>query len=138
MLLPEPIPASGARRKPLTVLVADDDTDMRLYLTTCLQGFGLGVVTVIEATDGREALVLVRAHHFDLIISDVVMPGVDGLAFCRALKADPTTASVPLLLISGETRGPPTCADGFLAKPFNAAGLRVHVERLLARPGLPM
>lgn len=132
MLLPEPVPASGARRDSLTVLVADDDADMRLYLTGCLQSF-VAALTVTEATTGREALVLARTLAFDLIISDVVMPGLDGLALCRALKADVRTASIPFLLVSGETRGPPDCADGFLEKPFNAAGLRVHVERLLAR-----
>lgn len=124
-----PIPA-------LTVLVADDDVDMRLYLATCMRGLGLGIGTVIEAANGRDALVLARAHRFDLVVSDVMMPGLDGLALCRALKADPATASVPFLLVSGETHAPAACADGFLAKPFNAAGLRAHVEHLLARPSL--
>lgn len=118
----------------LQVLVADDDDDMRLYLTGCLRGFGLVALTVTEAGNGRDALLLARAFTFDLIISDLVMPGLDGLALCRALKADAATASIPFLLVSGETRAPPDCADGFLEKPFNAAGLRAHVERLLASP----
>jgi CheY-like chemotaxis protein len=133
MLLPDPVPASGARRETLSVLVADDDADMRLYLTGCLQGF-VAVLTVTEATNGREALVLARTLALDLIISDLVMPGLDGLALCHALKADAATTAIPILLVSGETRAPPDCADGFLEKPFNAAGLRAHVERLLARP----
>jgi two-component system chemotaxis response regulator CheY len=124
------------RRATLHILVADDDADMRLYLTACLRGFGLVALTVTEAADGREALILARSLSFDLIISDVVMPGLDGLAFCRALKADAATAAIPFLLVSGEARAPPPCADGFLAKPFNATGLRAHVERLLARPPL--
>ena len=128
VMVTPPLPA------PLTVLVADDDADMRLYLTGCLQGFGQVTLTVTEAVNGREALLLARTLAFDLIISDVVMPGLDGLAFCRALKADPRTAAIPFLLISGATRAPPPCADAFLEKPFNAAGLRTHVERLLIRP----
>ncbi|MDX1418722.1 MAG: response regulator [Rubricoccaceae bacterium] len=117
----------------LTVLVADDDADMRLYVTGCLHGFGLAGLTTAEAAGGREALLVARALVPDLLISDVKMPGLDGQALCQALRADPATAGIPVLLISGETRAPPPCADGFLEKPFNATGLRAHVERLLAR-----
>ncbi|NBB87168.1 MAG: response regulator [Bacteroidetes bacterium] len=118
----------------LRVLVADDDADMRLYLTGCLHGFGLSGLVITEATDGREALRLARVLKPAFIISDLLMPGLDGVAFCHALRADPRTAAIPFLLISGVTRAPPPCADGFLEKPFDAAGLRVHVERLLPRP----
>ena len=126
----EPPPGTAILR----ILVADDDADMRLYLTGCLHGFGLVALTVTEAADGREALLLARALLPDLIICDVVMPGLDGFALCRALKADAETAAIPLLLVSGEAQTRPPCADGFLEKPFNAAGLRIHVERLLALP----
>lgn len=118
----------------LRVLVADDEADMRLYLVGCLRGLGRADVAVTEAADGREALLLARVLVPDLVISDVVMPGLTGLALCRALRADPRTAAVPVLLVSGEVRAPPRCADAFLEKPFNAAGLRAHVERLLGRP----
>ncbi len=116
----------------LTVLVADDDADMRLYLGGCLRG--MGAAHVLEATDGHEALRL--APTADLVVSDVRMPGLDGVALCAALRADARTHGLPVLLVSGETAAlpPGTGADGFLAKPFNAAGLRTEVERLLARP----
>ena len=117
------------------ILVADDDADMRLYLTGCLRGYGWPGLTVTEAADGREALLLARALRPALVISDLAMPGLDGHALRDALKADPATAAIPFLLITGQTRAPPSWADGFLAKPFNAAGLRPHVERLLAAPG---
>jgi CheY-like chemotaxis protein len=115
----------------LTVLVADDDADMRLYLRGCLRG--LGAAHVLEAADGDEALRL--ALTADLVVSDVRMPGVDGLALCSALKAGALTCAIPVLLVSGETAclPPGTPADGFLAKPFNASGLRGEVERVLAR-----
>ena len=116
----------------LTILVADDDADMRLYLTGCLRT--MGPAHVLEAADGREALHLARAFVPDLIISDIAMPGLDGLALCRALNADPGTRAIPLLLISGETRAPPSDGDGFLAKPFNALRLRAEVERLMRGP----
>lgn len=124
---------SAHRPEAPTVLVVDDEEDMRLYLRTCLHS--LGAVHVIEAADGLEALHLARTLEVHLVISDVLMPGLDGYALCRALKADTRTAAVPLLLVSGETRGPPPCADGFLAKPFNATGLLAQVEPLLARLG---
>jgi CheY-like chemotaxis protein len=117
---------------PLQILIVDDDADMRLYLTGCLRSFGPADLAITEATNGREALLLAHALRPHLVISDMVMPGLDGLALCLALKADAVTAAIPFLLVSGETRAPPPCADGFLQKPFNAAGLRTHVERLLA------
>ena len=113
-----------------TVLVADDDADMRLYLAGCLRG--MGAHRILEAADGREALHLARAVLPDLIVSDLVMPGLDGEALGDALKADARTAAIPLLFISGEAT-PPRGGDGFLPKPFNATRLRTHVERLLAR-----
>lgn len=105
---------------------------MRLYLTGCLREVGGEMPRITEAANGREALHLAHALLPDLVVSDMVMPGLDGIAFCRALKADPRTAAIPFLLISGKTRAPPHCADGFLEKPFNATGLRRYIERLLA------
>jgi CheY-like chemotaxis protein len=118
----------------LQILVADDDADMRLYLAGCLRGFGWAALTVTQAANGRDALLLARTLTIDLIICDLVLPGLDGPALCRTLKADAATAAIPILLVSGEVRVLPDCADGFLEKPFNAAGLRAQVERLLARP----
>ena len=119
------------RAHTLQVLVVDDDADMRLYMAGCLHGFGPYRFTVTEAAGGAEALVLARTCAFDLVISDVVMPGLDGPGLCHALKTDAVTAAVPFLLVSGEPHASLSEADGFLAKPFNAAGLRAEVERLL-------
>jgi CheY-like chemotaxis protein len=134
MLAPAALPAM-APRLPLTswtVLVVDDDADMRLYLGGCLRG--LGVARVVEAADGQEALRL--APDADLVISDVFMPGLDGIALVRALKADARTRAIPVLLVSGEVVLSPldARADGFLTKPFNATRLRAAVERLLDHP----
>ena len=121
-------------RVTLRILIADDDADMRFYLRGCLRDFGsYESVRVHEAVDGREALHLAHALVPDLVISDVVMPGLSGTAFCHALKADPATVAITFLFISGEAR-PPEGGDGFLAKPFNAAQLRAEVKRLLRGP----
>jgi CheY-like chemotaxis protein len=112
----------------MTVLVADDDADMRLYIRGCLYAFG--AAQVLEVTDGTEALGL--APIADLIVSDVLMPGLDGISLCRALKADARTREIPVLLVSGEASPSAPCADGFLEKPFNASRLRLEIEQLLA------
>ncbi|MEM1117418.1 MAG: response regulator [Bacteroidota bacterium] len=116
---------------PWTLLVVDDDDDMRLYVRGCLDG--LGTVRVVEAGDGREAFRIAQALIPDLVLADWAMPRLDGNGLCRALRADPATAGIPLLLMTG-LRGPPACADGVIAKPFNASVLRDHVQRLLHPP----
>ncbi len=115
-----------------TVLVVDDDADMRLYLRGCLRTLGLS--DVLEAADGAEALQLARTLHIDLVISDVVMPRVDGYTLCESLKARDQNEAIPILLISGESdaaRLLSTGADAFLAKPFNASMLEKSIMPLL-------
>jgi CheY-like chemotaxis protein len=119
--------------EPPTVLIADDDVDMRLYLRSCLESRGSRFARVIEAADGRTALRLARSGVVDLLISDVVMPGLNGRALCDALRADAGLRSIPILLISGEDPAEgPGSADAFLAKPFNAHQLLAAVEGLLS------
>jgi CheY-like chemotaxis protein len=115
----------------ILVLVADDDADMRLYIRGCLRS--RGDIHIIEAADGDEAFALAQTLLPDLIVSDLVMPGLNGDALCRALKAGADTRDIPFLLVSGEART--AYADRFLAKPFNAAGLRAEVNQLVAPSG---
>lgn len=126
--------------KAFTVLIVDDDPDMRLYLQGCLRGLGEGGATVLEAADGTEALRLFMAASVDLVISDVILPRLDGRALLHAIRSDPIRRHVPVLLISGEEQALP--ADGpaaaWLPKPFNARQLLKAVERLLGRgPSAP-
>ena len=118
----------------LTVLVVDDDPDMRLYLRSCLTGPGLTVDRVLEAGDGLEALRLAQSAGVDLVISDIVVPGLDGRALCRAIREIPELDGVVILLISGEDGAGARdgTADGFLAKPFNSRQLVAAVAKLLA------
>ncbi|GGU46308.1 SpoIIE family protein phosphatase [Streptomyces daghestanicus] len=120
------------------VLVADDNADMREYLTRLLDGAGYLVDT---AVDGLAALEAVRAGAPDLVISDVMMPGLDGLGLVAALRTDPRTASVPVVLLSARAgqeasiEGLRAGADDYLVKPFAAAELlaRVRANVELAR-----
>jgi CheY-like chemotaxis protein len=119
----------------LTILIVDDDSDMRIYLRGCLRGLGDAACLVIDAADGIEALRRVRADGVGLVISDVVLPRLDGLGLRQAIREDPGHLNLPVLLISGEPEavllsGP---VDAFLAKPFNARELLAAVTRLMNR-----
>jgi PAS domain S-box-containing protein len=138
----QPLPANAigteVTGQPAHVLVVDDNADMREYLTRLLRGAGHRVSTV---HDGQEALDAVRAHTPDVVISDVMMPRLDGLALVAALRADHRTAAVPVLLLSARAgeeasiEGLRAGADDYLVKPFAAAELlaRVRANVELAR-----
>jgi CheY-like chemotaxis protein len=116
----------------LTVLVADDDpivrSLLRLVLTQTL------VCEVLEADNGADALALARRRHPALALLDLDMPELDGGTVCRALKADPATRDIPVLIVTGSCRGdaePASLAagaDGFCAKPFQLHDLRARVR----------
>jgi PAS domain S-box-containing protein len=131
------IPAVGDGERP-RVLIADDNTDMREYLTNLLRNSGYHVS---ETVDGQQALETIRAEVPDLVISDVMMPKLDGLQLVAALRSEPRTAAVPILLLSARAgqeasiEGLQAGADDYLVKPFAAAELlaRVRANIELAR-----
>jgi PAS domain S-box-containing protein len=113
------------------VLVADDNADMREYLARLLRAAGYQVTTV---TDGQAALDAARGDVPDLVISDVMMPRLDGLGLVAALRADARTAAVPVLLLSARAgqeasvEGLRAGADDYLVKPFSAVELLARVR----------
>ncbi len=120
------------------MLIADDNADMREYLTNLLKNSGYDVGEVV---DGGEALKAIRTEVPDLVISDVMMPGMDGLQLVAALRAESRTATIPVLLLSARAgqeasiEGLRAGADDYLVKPFAAAELlaRVRANIELAR-----
>jgi PAS domain S-box-containing protein len=136
----DPTPAGpvSAPEVAARVLVADDNADMREYLTRLLRGAGYEVDAV---ADGRAALEAVRETAVDTVVSDVMMPYVDGLELVAALRGDPRTAALPVLLLSARAgqeasiEGLRAGADDYLFKPFAAAELlaRVRANVELAR-----
>ena len=118
------------------VLVADDEDDIRALVGLAVRRAGCTVAT--EVADGTQALIAARTDPPDLAVLDVSMPGATGLEVCTALRADPATAAVPVLLLSaGATpddvaRGLAAGADAYLAKPFSVAGLVARVRELTA------
>ncbi len=135
---PEEITGSGAepsaqtgRALPARVLVADDNADMREYLARLLRTASYHVTAV---TDGQAALDAVRADLPDLVLADVMMPALDGLGLVTALRADPRTAPVPVVLLSARAgdeaaaAGLEAGADDYLPKPFSVVELLARVR----------
>ena len=127
--------APGAR-----VLIVDDDPVMRRLTTRALQNDGY---VLTEATNGREALEVMRQETPDLVILDFVMPELDGLDVLRALRADPATVSLPVLMLTsqsdeGSTRaGFDAGATDYLTKPFSSPQLSARVRACLTRAPKP-
>jgi DNA-binding response OmpR family regulator len=123
---------------PNLILIADDDDDIRDAIAFKLEMAGFRAVT---ADNGRSALSLAAAERPRLAILDVSMPRLDGLSVCYELHADPETAQIPVLMISGNSRpsdvdlGFTVGADDYLTKPFNPAELLRRVNWLLLSSG---
>jgi two-component system chemotaxis response regulator CheY len=130
-------PSERADGLPRTVLLVDDDADMRLYLRSCLRSLTSPFERVLEAADGLEALRVVRSGTVDLVISDVGLPGLDGRRLSRAIREDATLRHVSVLLISGDVVMPESAADGFLTKPFNTHQLSAALNGLPPRRSDP-
>jgi response regulator RpfG family c-di-GMP phosphodiesterase len=116
---------------PLHILVVDDDPNLRALLRT---SFEVAEIEVDEADSARSAATKIASRHPDVVVLDVAMPGVDGITFCRGLKADPITRGIPVVLLTGdqiaESSGRDAGADAFLRKPFSPLALLTVVERL--------
>ncbi|MCS6902151.1 MAG: response regulator, partial [Polyangiaceae bacterium] len=121
-----------------TVLVVDDDPSVTWFLAGVLRTAG---ATVLEAHDGETAWELAQQHSPELVISDILMPRLDGFALCRALKRDMALRDVPVILLSWKedllqrVRELGANADGYLRKEASAAVVLEHVFEVL-RPRL--
>ena len=119
-----------------TVLVVDDDPVIQRLLHDTFEMDGYAVLV---AGDGVEGLERAQADHPDLVVLDVMMPRMDGLEVARRLKADPGTASIPILLLSAKAQevdvraGSATGADDYVTKPFDPLDLLERVEALIAK-----
>jgi CheY-like chemotaxis protein len=116
-----------------TILVVDDEKPVREFLVAA---FGQAGHEVLEAWHGRQALAIIHESSTrpDLVISDVMMPLVGGVELCRLLRADPSTAGIPIVLMSAAHRQASTgaAADAVIGKPFDLDTLEALVHRLLS------
>ena len=117
-----------------TVLIVDDNADMRAYLRTLL----FDCYYVIEAADGQSGLKLAVESVPDIVVSDVMMPVMDGLTFCTRLKQHEATSHIPVLLLTARSseqqyiEGLQTGADMYMTKPFSVDLLLANIASLLA------
>ncbi len=120
----------------MRLLIVDDDAALRTLLRATFDVFD---VEIDEAENVAQAEQARAAHRPDAIVLDVMMPGVDGLEYCRRLKDDATTARIPVVLLTGSVERPKgSGADAVVTKPFSPLELLSVVERLVgSQYGVP-
>jgi DNA-binding response OmpR family regulator len=117
------------------ILVADDDLEILALVARHLSALP---AEVVEASDGEEALRLAKREKPNLVVLDVMMPGMSGWEVCRAIREDQSLASTGVIMLTGigerlnEMTSPLYGADGFLDKPFELEDLESKVRAILA------
>ena len=118
------------------ILVAEDDRDIADLVAHYIDKSGWSAH--ISAA-GDDALAYVRSHPVDAIVLDLMLPGMDGLEVCRALRGDPVTAAIPIIMLTARTdeadrvRGLELGADDYVAKPFSPNELMARVRAVMRR-----
>ena len=121
------------------ILVVDDNDDLRFSLKNQLEELNFNV---IESKNGKEALIIALSKNPDLIITDVMMPLMDGKEFCKVIKSNFETSHIPVIMItalgdiSEKVEGIKLGADAYLEKPFNMKVLNAYVHNLLNSRGI--
>ena len=118
------------------VLVADDEAYIRLLVRSILGKD----YTVLEASDGEEAVNMAHAQRPDLILMDIMMPKLDGVGACNIIKSDPITGTIPVVMLTAladkldQKYATDMGADGYMIKPFSSWELLYTVNSLLTNP----
>jgi signal transduction histidine kinase/DNA-binding response OmpR family regulator len=116
-----------------TILLVEDENDVREYIKDSL----VIHYHILEAENGRQALDIIRENEPDLIVSDIMMPKMDGLELTRTLKTDLKTCHIPIILLTAKAsqeqkfEGLEEGADSYIPKPFNSRHLQIRVKKLL-------
>jgi ligand-binding sensor domain-containing protein/DNA-binding response OmpR family regulator/nitrogen-specific signal transduction histidine kinase len=127
-VLPEFVPESG-----LKILVVEDNRDLRTFL---VQNLSENQV-ILEAENGLAAMKVIEKEHPDIIISDILMPEMDGLELCDAVKTNPAYSHIPLILLSAKTDTPTKIeglkkgADVYLEKPFSIGQIKAQISSII-------
>ena len=126
------IEASGFR-----FLVVDDFSTMRRIVRNLLKE--AGITEVDEAEDGHAALVRLRGGNYDFVVSDLDIPGMNGVELLREIRADAKLGALPVLLVTAQAkkddivRATQAGASGYIVRPFTRAALEEKLNRILAR-----
>jgi len=124
----------------MKILVVDDEADIRELVRLHLTREGY---EVLDCESGEQALNVSRSKGPDLVVLDLMLPGIDGLEVCKRLKADPKTARVPIVILTAKgeeadvVAGLEVGADDYVAKPFSGKVLVARVRRLLRKAAQP-
>ena len=130
--LPDTLQPEDTQKKE-TILIVEDNKDMRSYIRTLL----VGDYRLFEAGDGQEALEIVQKHTIDLIVSDLMMPVMDGMELSRRIKENLATSHIPFLMLTAlrsdvqEKRSFEIGVDEYLCKPFDEEVLRLRIRNIL-------
>ncbi|MCR5456441.1 MAG: response regulator [Bacteroidales bacterium] len=117
----------------MSVLVVEDNSEMRQYIRTVLSD----QYTVYEAVDGNNALAVLRSNVIDLILSDLMMPGMDGIALAQAVRQDSDISHIPIIILTAKTSRDSLLesfrkgVDDYITKPFDEAALKAKILALI-------
>jgi DNA-binding response OmpR family regulator len=118
-----------------TILLVEDDDDMRTYICYELKK----IYHIIEARNGREAIFILRSKEPELIITDVMMPELNGIELCKLVKENAETCHIPVIMLTANSdmehrlEGLETGADSYITKPFHASYLLIQIKKLLEK-----
>jgi len=124
---------SDTRQK---ILIVDDELDTLIPLKRALEAEDY---LVVEASSGMEAIEKTRSNHPDLILLDLMMPGMDGFEVCKVLKDDVLTSHIPIIMLTAKgeiddkIEGIETGADDYVTKPFDLGELKARIKMILRR-----
>ncbi len=125
-------PAEVENKSAATLLFVEDNIELRKFLKNHFTNY-----QVLEANDGKEALAVIKQSMPDLIVSDVMMPNMDGVSFCKAVKSSFITSHIPVVMLTAKAavehkiEGIENGADAYIEKPFDIGFLEVQIQSLL-------
>jgi two-component system, OmpR family, phosphate regulon response regulator PhoB len=117
-----------------TILLVDDEAYLRMLVHTTLDD---PAYRILEAVDGHQALAMARAEHPDLLVLDWMIPGLSGIAVAQALRQDPATAQIPIIMLTAKSQavdqaqGHALDLQAYLIKPFSPLELLEKVQAIL-------
>ncbi len=123
--------------KNMNILIVDDFSTMRRIIKNLLTDLGFNNMS--EADDGQTALPMLKTGKFDFLVTDWIMPGMDGLTLLKTVRADENIGSMPVLMVTAEAKrdqiviAAEAGVNGYVVKPFTAITLKEKIDRIFER-----